>query len=178
MRSVSTDGGPRRRKHVKDRVKVFKPLKQRARTGEMNVGIINAAQESDLDKKMLRFLGGDVTLKYVDPSNKRRLLELKPRAPAAAACQRPQREGVAPREQLGDDDRVATTIELDRAKGHGLSLAGFEALKCYLQQPRAATAARYVGVAQTYAASVLGAWEARGQVPPARPGELAWFVGS
>lgn len=167
MRSVSSDGGHRRRQDVNDRVREFKPLKQRARSREMHGCIINAAQESDRDRKMFKFLGGNVTLKMQDPSNANRLVVLKPRAPASVACQRPQREGALPREQLGDDARVATTIELDHGKG-GLSLAGLEALKCYLQQPRSATAARYVGVSQRYAASVLGAWQTRGEVPPAR----------
>jgi hypothetical protein len=60
------------------------------------------------------------------------------------------------------------TIELDRDKGQGLSLAGLEALRCYLHQPRTATAARYIGVSQRYASAVLSAWQLRGEVPPAQ----------
>ena len=144
----------------------FNPEKRRARTAEMNMGIISTAQQADKDKDLFSFLGGAPILKMQDPRNPGRQTVLVARAASQVALARPRRSGAAAREELVDDTRVATTIELDPTRG-GLTLAGLDAIRKHLLEPRAALAARYIGVGRKYASATLGAWQRTGTVPAA-----------
>jgi hypothetical protein len=145
---------------------------QRARSTEVHHNIVISAQESDKDQGQLNFLGGNPTLWETVSSNQSRMRQLVSASPAGVGrTLRDSSSGVAQRQQIEQEDqeKKGFIIELDPKYG-GASIADLSRVKLLLDEPRAVVAARYVGVGRKHAASVLGAYQHQGEVPPAAGG--------
>ena len=123
--------------------------------------IVCATQEAHADKQRFAALAG-ATLHRPDPTNSKRMQQLRSRSPSVESTSRSIRAAGAPLER---DDRRGFYIHL-APHGPGIGIHDLEKMQAWATEEPAMAAARHVGVSERLVRTVNGAYATAGFVVP------------